>query len=58
MKQEETVARRKLLDLLVTHSYRQSPTASFRLASGKSSHVYVDCKMTTMRGRRCRSWAR
>jgi orotate phosphoribosyltransferase len=44
------MARSRLLDLLVTHSYQQSDTPSFRLTSGKLSHFYIDCKMTTMRG--------
>jgi orotate phosphoribosyltransferase len=44
------MAGRKLLDLLVTHSYQHSDTPSFRLASGKFSNFYIDCKMTTMRG--------
>src|SRR5262245_6012368 len=44
------MTRRRLLDLLVAHSYRYDPSGSFRLASGRTSTFYVDCKPTTMRG--------
>ena len=40
----------KLLELLVTKSYRRADTPCFRLASGKLSDFYIDCKMTTMHG--------
>jgi orotate phosphoribosyltransferase len=43
-------ARARLLRLLVERSYRQSDTPSFRLASGKLSNFYIDCKVTTMCG--------
>jgi len=43
-------ARTALLDLLIAHSYRYDPDAPFRLASGKSSTFYIDCRATTMRG--------
>jgi len=36
--------------MLVERSYRQSDTPSFRLASGKLSNFYIDCKVTTMCG--------
>jgi len=44
------VAWARLLRLLVERSYRQSDTPSFRLASGKLSNFYIDCKVTTMCG--------
>ena len=44
------MARTRLLDLLLAHSYRYDPSAPVRLASGKISPYYVDCKATTMRG--------
>jgi orotate phosphoribosyltransferase len=44
------MVRQQLRDLLRTHSYRYDPTGQFRLASGKQSRFYVDCKATTMRG--------
>jgi len=44
------MVRAKLLDLLVTRSYRHAETPSFLLASGKLSDFYIDCKMTTMNG--------
>ncbi|MBI4519012.1 MAG: orotate phosphoribosyltransferase [Deltaproteobacteria bacterium] len=40
----------KLLDLLIARSYRHADSPSFRLASGKLSNFYVDCKATTMCG--------
>jgi len=43
-------ARARLLRLLVERSYRQADTPSFRLASGKLSNFYIDCKVTTMCG--------
>jgi orotate phosphoribosyltransferase len=43
-------ARARLLRLLVERSYRQTDTPSFRLASGKLSNFYIDCKVTTMCG--------
>lgn len=45
-----TAGKTPLLDLLVKHSYRYDASAPFRLASGKPSAYYVDCKATTMRG--------
>jgi orotate phosphoribosyltransferase len=42
--------RTRLLDLLVKYSYRYDASTPFRLASGKPSAYYVDCKATTMRG--------
>jgi len=41
----------RLVDLLLLHSYRRSRTKSFRLASGKRSNFYIDCKATTMRAK-------
>ena len=40
-------ARARLLDLLVTHSFRYSADASFRLVSGRNTHYYINCKETT-----------
>lgn len=40
--------RAKLLELLVTRSYRRADAPTFRLASGKLSDFYIDCKMTTL----------
>src|SRR5512132_2544552 len=45
-----TTVRTRLLDLLVKYSYRYDASTPFRLASGKPSAYYVDCKATTMRG--------
>jgi orotate phosphoribosyltransferase len=45
-----TTVRTRLLDLLVKYSYRHDASMPFRLASGKPSAYYVDCKATTMRG--------
>ncbi len=42
--------RAKLIDLLVERSYRRSDAPSFRLASGKFSNFYIDCRATTMCG--------
>lgn len=39
----------QLLDLLVQHSYQFSPDAEFKLASGRMSQFYVNCKTATMR---------
>lgn len=39
--------RRQLLDLLVRHSVLRG---EFTLASGAKSNVYVDCRLTTLRG--------
>jgi orotate phosphoribosyltransferase len=39
-----------LLDLLRTFSYQYDAKGQFRLASGKTSCFYIDCKATTMRG--------
>jgi orotate phosphoribosyltransferase len=44
------IVRTRLLDLLIAHSYRYDPSAPFRLASGRQSAFYVDCRATTMRG--------
>lgn len=41
--------RDRLLRLLVEHSYRKADGPTFRLASGKLSDFYVDCRATTMR---------
>jgi orotate phosphoribosyltransferase len=40
-------AESKLLDLLVRRSYLYRPDRPFVLASGKTSPVYIDCRMTT-----------
>ena len=40
----------RLLDMLVTKSYRRADTPCFRLASGKLSDFYIDCKATTLCG--------
>ena len=37
----------KLLDLLVCRSYLYRPEAPFVLASGKTSPIYIDCRLTT-----------
>lgn len=37
----------RLLDLLVRRSYLCRPEAPFVLASGKTSPVYIDCRLTT-----------
>jgi orotate phosphoribosyltransferase len=37
----------RLLDLLVRRSYLYRPDAPFVLASGKTSPLYVDCRLTT-----------
>jgi orotate phosphoribosyltransferase len=42
--------RARLLDLLRTYSYQYDAGGGFRLASGKQSCFYIDCKATTMRG--------
>jgi orotate phosphoribosyltransferase len=42
--------RETLRRLLRAHSYRHDPAGGFRLASGRQSPYYVDCKVTTMRG--------
>jgi orotate phosphoribosyltransferase len=39
---------KKLLSMLANISYNYSPTPSFRLASGKMSRFYIDCKTTTL----------
>lgn len=39
----------QLRDLLVRHSYRYSDEPIFKLASGRLSQFYVNCKTTTMR---------
>ncbi len=44
------MVRTRLLDLLAAHSYRSSDVPTFKLASGKLSRHYIDCKATTMRG--------
>lgn len=43
--------RGKLLDILVERSYRSADEPVFRLASGKLSTYYVDCRATTMYAR-------
>jgi orotate phosphoribosyltransferase len=47
----------RLLDLLVEHSYTYSDHPEFKLASGRFSHFYIDCKATTMRREAARSIA-
>jgi orotate phosphoribosyltransferase len=37
----------RLLDLLVTNSYRRADSAIFELTSGRRSNYYIDCKATT-----------
>lgn len=44
------MVRKRLLDLLVAHSYQYDPSGRFQLTSGKHSKHYIDCKATTMRG--------
>ena len=39
--------RRRLLNLLREKSYRYSPDQPFKLASGRESPYYVDCRPTT-----------
>lgn len=41
--------REGLRELLLRFSYRRSDKPSFRLASGKLSDLYIDCRATTMR---------
>jgi orotate phosphoribosyltransferase len=41
--------RERLLEMLVRYSYRQETEPVFRLASGRFSDVYINCKQTTMR---------
>lgn len=36
--------RARLLELLVKYALRTDETVSFRLSSGETSHIYVDCK--------------
>lgn len=43
-----TEAEKKLLSILAKISYNYSPTPIFRLASGKMSQFYIDCKTTTL----------
>ena len=43
-----TEAEKRLLSILARISYHYSPTPTFRLASGKMSQYYVDCKTTTL----------
>lgn len=43
------MARDHLLDLLVEHSYKFSHEPVYKLASGRLSQFYVNCKTTTMR---------
>ncbi len=40
-------ARRRLLELLKEKSYRYSPDPPFKLASGRESPYYVDCRPVT-----------
>ncbi len=40
-------ARQQLLAALVEQSYRWDPAKKFRLASGRLSDYYLDCKLTT-----------
>lgn len=43
-------ARDRLLDLLVARSFKHADAPTFRLASGKMSSFYVDCRATDMLG--------
>lgn len=43
-------ARERLIDLLVERSFKHSDAPTFRLASGKMSSYYVDCRATDMLG--------
>ncbi|MBI2081251.1 MAG: orotate phosphoribosyltransferase [candidate division NC10 bacterium] len=40
-------ARQELLHLLYRHSFQYSPEPTFRLASGRMSQYYINCKATT-----------
>jgi orotate phosphoribosyltransferase len=44
---ESSVGREKLLDVLVTNSYRRADSDVFELTSGRRSNYYIDCKATT-----------
>jgi orotate phosphoribosyltransferase len=50
--------RERLLDQLVEHAYRYSEEPRFRLASGRLSNFYIDCKKVTMRHDAARLLAR
>lgn len=41
-----TKAEKRLLQLLYTHSYKESPDTPFKLSSGRTSPYYVDAKST------------
>jgi len=41
--------RERLLELLARHSYQCSDKPEFKLASGRFSRFYINCKTTTMR---------
>lgn len=43
-----TEAEKRLLSILAKISYNYSPTPAYRLASGKMSRFYIDCKTTTL----------
>ena len=43
-----TEKEKRLLSILAKVSYHYSPTPAFRLASGKMSKYYIDCKTTTL----------
>jgi len=43
-----TESEKRLLSLLAHISYHYSPTPTFRLASGRMSQFYIDCKTTTL----------
>ena len=43
-----TDSENRLLALLANISYHYSPTPTFRLASGRMSQFYIDCKTTTL----------
>lgn len=43
-----TEAEKRLLSILAKISYNYSPTPTYRLASGKLSQFYIDCKTTTL----------
>jgi orotate phosphoribosyltransferase len=43
----ESAGRERLLDVLVTNSYRRADSDVFVLTSGRRSNYYIDCKATT-----------
>jgi orotate phosphoribosyltransferase len=40
--------KQEMIRILCEKSFKYSPTPSFKLVSGKTSHFYVNCKPTTM----------